>query len=179
MISNTTTEPSRQPRRGGRPAAAEYQARPMVYVVRFCGAHPSSVAAAVGQAIQVLDGYLRQLGHPAARQLYVVYRNHIEGAVTVQVGYAVSQEAAAAATGEIFAGTTPAGAMVELSGERTLDQILAVGRSLPESSASYTWQMFEEDDFRPWTGKLVENLLVPAQFQPRLQQQARARRGDA
>lgn len=154
------------------PVQATFPARPMAYVVRFCGAHPSSISAAVGQAIAVLDNFLVGLKLPLPSQLLVVYRNHIEGAVTIQVGYPVSKAAAAAATGEVFSGLTPSGAMVELFGEKNLNEILAVGRSLPESSASYTWQMLEESDFRPWTGKLVENLLVPAEFWPHIQTQA-------
>jgi hypothetical protein len=151
----------------------------MIYVVRFCGTQPSSIGAAVGQAIGVLDDYLQQLGHPKGRQLYVIYRNHIEGAVTVQVGYAVSNDAAASVTGEIFAATTPSGPMIELAGEPTLDRILAVGRSLPASSSSYTWQVYEEDEFRPWTGRLVKNLLVAAEFLPHLEQHMPGKGGHA
>jgi hypothetical protein len=154
------------------PVTADFQAHPMIYVVRFCGPHPSSIGAAVGQAIAVLDNFLNRLGAPPPSTLFVVYRNQIEGAVTVQAGYPVSQEAAAAVTGEIFAGYTPSGQMVELTGEKTLDHILAVGRSLPESSASYTWQILNEGDFRPWTGKLPEGLFVPAQFWPHIQRHA-------
>lgn len=163
MVANVSTDAT-----GWSPAVtlppSEHKARPMIYVVRFCGAHPSSIAAAVGQAIAVLDNHLQQLGQPASRQLHVIYRNHIEGAVTVQVGYPVSDEVAASATGEIVAGSSPAGAMVELAGEMTPDRILAVGLSLPESAASYTWQVFEESDFRPWTGKPAETLLVPTEL---------------
>ena len=167
MISKTTLS-AKAPSRSA-PARVDYAARPMIYVVRFCGAQPSSIAMAIGQAIAVLDNYLQQLGQPGSSQLLVLYRNPIEGAVTVQIGYPVSQEAAASVSGEILAGQTPAGAMVELSGEKTLDQILAVGRSLPESAAACTRQSFEEPEFRPWTGKLVENLLVPADFWPHVQ----------
>lgn len=159
------------------PAEVSFQAHPMVYVVRFCGSHPSSIGAAVGQAIAVLDSFVGNLSTPQPKQLFVVFRNHIEGAVTVQVGYPVLAEAAAAATGEILSGHTPSGPMVELSGEKTLDHILAVGRSLPESAAAYTWQMLNEADFRPWTGKLPEGLFVPAQFWPHIQRQAAASRG--
>ena len=164
--------------KAGPSAEVTFQPRPMVYVVRFCGAQASSIRAAVGQAIAVLDAFLNRLSMGPPAQLVVVYRNHIEGAVTVQIGYPVSEEAAAAVSGEILAGVTPSGPMVELVGEQTLEQILAVGRSLPESSASYTWQILDEADFRPWTGKLVETLLVPAQFRPQLQRHAAASGGD-
>lgn len=178
MISNTTSPTDRGLARSA-PVRVDYEARPMVYVVRFCGAQPSSIAVAIGQAISVLDNYLQQLGHPRSSRLIVAYRNHIEGAVTVQVGYPVSEEAAASISGEIFAGHTPAGVMVELFGEETLDQILAVGRSLPETAAAFTWQSFEEAEFRPWTGKLVESLLVPADFWPQVQTRSPPPKGGA
>jgi hypothetical protein len=178
MVTNVSTVGAK-----GSPAAttppAEYQPRPMIFVVRFCGAHPASIAAAIGQAIAVLDDHLRQLGQPASRQLFVIYRNHIEGAVTVQVGYPVSDDVAASVTGEISAGSSPAGMMIALTGETTPDRIQEIGLRLPESSASYTWQVFEESDFRPWTGKLVETLLVPAEFWPHVRRRSRGRRGDA
>lgn len=170
MVMSTTEQTGQS--QANAPAQASFPVRPMVYVVRFCGAQPSSIGAAVGQAITVLDNFLSRLGMRLPSQLFVVYRNHIEGAVTVQVGYPVSKEATAAVTGEIFAGSTPSGPMVALVGERTLDEILSVGRSLPEGSGSYTWQILEEADFRPWTGKLVESLLVPAQLWPHVQKQA-------
>jgi len=169
MVWNATTQGTEHEPTTGPPARVDFEARPMIYVVRYCGAQASSIGVAISQAIAVLDNYLQQSGYPQARQLFVTYRNHIEGAVTLQVGYPVEAAAAASVTGEIFAGSSPAGPMVELSEERTLEQILAVGRTLPEKAASYTWQVFEENEFRPWTGKLVENLLVPLDFLPGIQ----------
>lgn len=163
MVSHSTANAKKtNPPRSGPPASVMFEARPMVYAVRYCGAQRSSISAAIGQTLAVLDSFLGQQGLPEAKQLFVVYRNHIEGAVTIQAGYLVDEQTAGRVTGEILAGTTPSGPMVELLDEKTLEQILEVGRSLPESPNSYTWQVFEAPEFRPWTGKLVENLFVPA-----------------
>lgn len=179
MTSNVSSEVDQTGPIPASPAVTTFEAHPMVYVVRFCGDYSSSISAAIGQAIGVLDTYLQEAGLPEARQMFVTYRNHIEGAVTVHVGYPVTDAAAASAAGEISAGTTPAGPMVEFSGEDALEQVLAIGHNLPESATSYTWQVYEADEFRPWTGHLVESLLMPADLWPHVQRYLSQKAGEA
>jgi hypothetical protein len=140
------------------------QGRPLVYVVRFCGTEESSVASAIRQAIGVLDNFMRGQDAGEAQELVVVYRNRLPGAVTLQVGFPVAQRIADAAAGEVFAGVTPAGPMIEMPSGGELEDVLAVGARLPEGRASFTWQTFRLADFRPWRAHPSAPVLVPAEF---------------
>lgn len=136
-----------------------YLGRPLVYVVRYCGTEESSVASAIRQAIVVLDCFLssRDAGEPD--ELVVVYRNRLPGAVTLRIGYVVDESVARATTGEVFAGLTPAGQMIELP--RTgLDQI--IGSRPLAAGLSFVWQSFPKEDYRPWRKHPSAPLIAPA-----------------
>lgn len=142
----------------------DHQGRPLVYVVRFCGTEESSVASAIRQAIGVLDNFLKGQGADEAQELVVVYRNRLPGAVTLQVGFPVAQRVAEAAAGEVFAGLTPSGPMIEMLPGGDLDDVLGVGARLPEGRASFTWQSFRASDFRPWRQHPSVPVMAPAEL---------------
>lgn len=142
----------------------DYRGRPLVYVVRFCGTEESSVASAIRQAIGVLDNFLQGQRADEPDELVVVYRNRLPGAVALQVGFPVAQGIADAAAGEVFAGLTPSGPMIEMLPGGNLEEVLSVGARLPEGRASFSWQTFRPVDFRPWRGHPSAPVLVPAEF---------------
>ena len=144
------------------PKPTEYHRRPLVYVVRFCGTEESSVASGIRQGIGVLDNFLERQRADAPDELVVIYRNRLPGAVTLQIGFPVKQRVADAATGEVFAGVTPSGSMVEVLPGGGLDEVLSVGAGLPEGNSSFTWQIFHQPDFRPWRGHQSAPVMVPA-----------------
>lgn len=144
--------------------AVDHQGRPLVYVVRFCGTEESSVASAIRQAIGVLDNFLQGQGAGEAQELVVVYRNRLPGAVTLQVGFPVAQRIADAAAGEVFAGLTPSGPMIEMLPGGDLEDVLDVGAQLPEGGASFTWQSFRPSDFRPWRQHPSAPVMAPAEL---------------
>ena len=146
----------------------DHHGRPFVYVVRFCGTERSSVASAIRQAIGVLDNFLERLGAGEPHELVVIYRNRLPGAVTLQVGFPVAPRIADAAAGEVFAGFTPAGPMVEVLPGGELEEVLDVGAQLPEGHASICWQTFRPADFRPWREHPSAALLVPAELAGRV-----------
>jgi hypothetical protein len=142
----------------------ETRDRPFVYVVRFCGTEESSVASAIRQGIGVLDNFLAWRKAAAPDELIVAYRNRIPGGVTLQIGFPVEQSVADAPAGEVFAGRTPAGSMVEILHAGSLGEVLGVGARLPEGSSSFTWQAFRSRDFRPWRTHPSTPLFVPAEL---------------
>lgn len=141
-----------------------YEGRPFVYVVRFCGTEESSVAFAIRQAIGVLDNFLQGQHVVDPGELIIVYRNRLPGAVTLQVGFPVEQRIADAARGEVFAGLTPSGPMIEMLPGGQLADVLDVGAGLPEDPSSFTWQSFGRSDFRPWREHPSAPVLTPAEL---------------
>lgn len=148
------------------PKPIEYRGKPLVYVVRFCGIEESSVASAIRQGIGVLDDFLERQRADGPDELVVVYRNRLPGAVTLQIGFPVKQPVADAATGEVFAGVTPSGSMVEMLPGGDLDDVLNVGAGFPEGTSSFTWQTFHQRDFRPWRGHPSAPVMAPAELAP-------------
>lgn len=141
-------------------------ARPMVYVVRYCGTEESSVASAIRQGLAVLDDFLERQGVAPSSELVIVYRNRLPGAVAIAIGYPVPQAVAAAARSDVLAGVTPSGPMVALLPGGSLDEVLDAGAGLPEGPSSYTWQTFAAADFRPWRAHPSAPLLAPVDVVP-------------
>jgi hypothetical protein len=141
-------------------------ARPLVYVVRFCGTEESSVASAIRQGIGILDNFIEQQDAAPPDELVVVYRNRLPNAVTLQIGFPVEQGVANAAAGAVFAGTTPAGPMVSILPGGDLAEVLAVGERLPEGTPSLTWQTFRRVHFRPWREHPSVPVFAPADPMP-------------
>lgn len=141
--------------------------RPMIYVVRYCGEEDASTTAAIRQAIEVLDRHLVSIGEPVGRELIVVYRNWLPGAVTVEVGYPVDQSVADQTTGEIASKSAPFGPMVSMITAWGFASVLAAERRLtgPLSATAhkrtFTWQSFKGSEFRPWQGHPPAQLLAP------------------
>ena len=161
-VSERPMSPIPQPARTGE--ATDYQGRPLVYVVRFCGTEESSVASAIRQGIGVLDSFLQRQGADEPSELVIVYRNRLPGAVTLQIGFPVDQRIANAAAGEVFAGLTPSGPMIEILPGGDLEEVLSVGARLPEGGPSLTWQTFRPADFRPWRAHPSAPVMAPAEL---------------
>ncbi len=168
MTPNQTAASDRPMPPISRPAEAmeptEYQGRPLVYVVRFCGTEESSVASAIRQGIGVLDNFLQRQRAGEPSELVIVYRNRLPGAVTLQVGFPVDQRIANAAAGEVFSGLTPSGPMIEMLPGGDLEEVLSVGARLPEGRSSFTWQTFRQSDFRPWREHPSAPVIAPAEL---------------
>ena len=145
-------------------ATVDCAARPFLYVVRFCGTEESSVASAIRQGVELLDQFLEARGAAAPDELVVVYRNRLEGAVALQIGFPVEQELSRAASGEVFAGITPSGSMVQLLPGGDLDDVLGAGAHFPEGAGSYTWQSFRRPQFRPLDDYPSAPLFAPAEL---------------
>ena len=160
--SDRPMSPILQPVQTGAPK--EYQGRPLAYVVRFCGTEESSVASAIRQGIGVLDNFLQRQRADEPSELVIVYRNQLPGAVTLQVGFPVDQRVANAAAGEVFAGLTPSGPMIEMLPGGDLDEVLSVGARLPEGRSAFTWQRFRQSDFRPWREHPSAPVIAPAEL---------------
>ena len=102
--------------RGSPPFAQVHSCRtesfPLLFVTRYCGVELSSVAAAVHEALGVLDAHLKRLRVARPRDVVVTYRNHMSQSVTVDIGYVVALETVAQASGEITGGWSPGGSML-------------------------------------------------------------------
>ncbi|WP_156384742.1 hypothetical protein [Devosia sp. Root413D1] len=139
----------------------------MIYVVRYCGEGDASTTAALRQAIEVLDRYLVSIDEPVGRELIVIYRNRLPGAVTLEVGYPVDQSVAEQATGEIAARPAPSGPMVATTTGLGFASVLAAERRLTgplvkaNRNRTFTWQGFKGSDFRPWRGHPSSPLFAP------------------
>lgn len=161
-VSAQTSSVPAQPREIRRSAAS-----PFIYVTRFCGEEEASASAAIRQAIDVLDSFLKTLKAHKPEQLIVRYRNRLPGAVTLDIGYPVDQAIADRAGGEILRDTSPSGLMSALSTGPGFAALLAADQQLAErgtphadNSHTQTWQFFEEDEFRPWLGHPASLLMM-------------------
>lgn len=171
-VGSNESEPQRshllpQPRLSRLRPDTAVASRPLIYVVRYCGEEDASTSAAIRQAIGVLDTYLDAIGVPAAGELVVIYRNRLQGAVKLEIGYPVDQAIADKASGEIMSGTTPSGAMVSTVTGRGFAAVLAAERrltggvSMSARNHPFTWQSFKTPEFRPWRGHPPARLLAP------------------
>lgn len=165
LQTNKTQVPPRSPT--FRRSSVAVAPRLMIHVVRYCGEEDASTTAAIRQATEVLDRYLVSIDEPVGRELIVVYRNRLPGAVTLEVGYPVDQSVADQATGEIAAGPAPSGPMISTTTGLGFASVLAAERRLSgplakaNRSRSFTWQSFKASDFRPWRGHPSSPLFAP------------------
>lgn len=143
---------------------------PFIYVTRYCGESDASSAAAIRDAVAVLDRFLAGQDAAPATQLLVLYRNHLPGAITLEIGFPTRADIAARAVGEIRAGTTPAGQMRSILPPAGFGPVLAAatdligqdGRPLGHDGA-YAFQRFVAEQFRPWCGHPSTPLMAPMQ----------------
>lgn len=119
----------------------------MVYVTRYCGPGPSSITAAVRQATDVLNAFLRSVGRPIPREAIVIYRNRLAESVIVDVGYAVAASVAIRASGEITRGRTPRGKALSAPAEngladlaRTHERLLLRAKLENLAAANIVWR---------------------------------------
>lgn len=141
---------------------------PFIYVTRYCGESDASSAAAIRDGVAVLDRFLAGLGVTPATELLVLYRNHLPGAITLEIGFPTEADIAARASGEIQTGITPAGRMRSILPPAGFAPVLAAaadligpdGRPLGHDGA-YAFQRFVAEQFRPWRGHPSAPLLVP------------------
>ncbi len=149
-------------------ALEQIAARPMLYVVRYCVLDDASISAAVRQAVPILESALASHGAPPMRELIVVYRNRVPGAVTVEIGVPVDLVTDAASGGEPALGRSPGGAMISAVAERGLPELLRRQADLVETACAsglevefFFWQQFTRDQVQVWRGHPRAKLFLP------------------
>jgi hypothetical protein len=111
VVLAAPTEAGPAPEASGR---REIDSEPMLYVTRYCGTEPSSIAAALNDAVEVLDRRFEALGLARPETAIVVYRNRLPESLTIDVGYVLPARPALPPEVELKAGNTAAGPMLSL-----------------------------------------------------------------
>jgi hypothetical protein len=137
---------------GARPVPVgryEIASEPMVYVTRYCSTEPSSIAAALNDAVQTLDRRFEALGLARPEAAVVLYRNRLPESLTIDVGYIVPASPSLRSEVELKAGDTPAGTMLAtpstLSPREVLDthdRLLEEAGQQGLSPGNFAWQRF-------------------------------------
>jgi hypothetical protein len=127
----------------------EIASEPMVYVTRYCSTEPSSIAAALNDAVQMLDRWSEGLGLARPEAAVVLYRNRLPESLTIDVGYILPASPSLRPGVELKAGNTPGGAMlaapVTLSPREVLgthDRLLDEAGRQGLSPGNFVWQRF-------------------------------------
>lgn len=149
-------------------ALEQIAARPMLYVVRYCVLDEASISAAMRQAVPTLENALATRGAPPMRELIVVYRNRVPGAVTVEIGVPADLRADATIDGEPALGMSPGGAMISRVADAGLQGLVrreadlaATARAAGLEAASFFWQSFTRDQARAWNGHPQARVFLP------------------
>lgn len=164
-------EPIRPPEgHGAAFEAVDVQGQPMVYVTRFCSFDEASLSAAIRASVALLDQSFERQGLALPHDLFVIYKNHHHGTVTLQIGMPTTQFAV---TGEFQSASGPAGPMLTAAvapGPAAIEQahetIVQMIKESGQHAADYYWQRFDEADFRPWVGHPAAAILVPLASSP-------------
>lgn len=138
--------------------------RPFVHVVRYCGLDEASTTAAIRQAVEILDAFVAAQGASPIEALIIVYRNRLPGAITLEIGAAVSPAIAEKVGGELIATTTPSGPMVSVAAQPGFAGLLQAADHLTTGGGSgptYFWQVFGAEAFRPWRGYPQADVKAP------------------
>lgn len=149
-------------------ALTQVAARPMLYVVRHCVLDEASMSAALRQAVPVLDNALSTRGEAPMRDLIVIYRNRVPGAVTVEIGAPLETSPEAVVPGEAVLGVSPGGAMLSRIADAGLPGLLrreaelaATARSAGLEASPFFWQSFTYAQTHPWTGHPEASIYLP------------------
>jgi hypothetical protein len=125
----------------------EIDSEPMLYVTRYCGTDPSSIAAALNDAVGTLDDRFEALGLARPEAAVVLYRNRLPESLTIDVGYVLPASLALRPEVELKAGDTPAGTMLSAPSPHGLRGVLgAIDRLMDEASrqglspGDFAWQ---------------------------------------
>jgi hypothetical protein len=137
--------------------AREMSPEPMLYVTRHCSVDPSSMTAALEDAIASLDARFAALNLAAPEEVVVVYRNRLPETAVLDVGFVLPRGAAVPAWNddELKAGTTPAGATISALAERGArglfdlhDHLVRDARLADLSPRSFAYQRFPLQEAR-------------------------------
>jgi hypothetical protein len=122
--------------------------------VRYCGTDDASTSAAIRDGVRTLDGYFRDNGVPLAAELIVIYRNRMQGSVTLEIGYPVNDKLAKNVSGEILSSWTPSGLAKSRMSKPGISAVLSAYdrffRGNKRLSPPTCWQHFTQSEFRPW-----------------------------
>lgn len=128
-------------------ARHEINSEPMLYITRYCGTEPSSIAAALNDALGTLDRGFEALGLARPEAVVVLYRNRLPESLTLDVGYVLPARLVPRPEVELKAGDTPAGTMLSAPSPRGLRGVLgAIDRLMDEASrqnlspGDFAWQ---------------------------------------
>lgn len=163
IVLANTGEPSPP----GRDAPEEIAAEPFLYLVRYCGLEEASMSAAIGQAVEQLDGRFAAGQLPAPERLFVIYRNLRANTVTLEIGMPTATPVAIAGSG-LKAGLTPSGPTLSAEVPAGVAPMLAAVATLRKSAvarnlvpANFWWQCFAAQQFRPWQGHPAATVCLP------------------
>jgi hypothetical protein len=143
---------------------------PMLYVTRHAGISPSSMTAALEDAIASLDARFAALNLAAPEEVVVVYRHHLPETAVVDVGYVLPKGEVVPAwdDDELKAGTTPAGATISALAEGGAhglfdlhDHLVRDARLADLSPRSFAYQRFPLKDARLRADRPASPLYVP------------------
>ena len=122
---------------------------PMIYITRYCGVDPSSLTAALREALDTLDKRFAELGLPVPEEVVVIYRNRLPESVVLDVGYLLPESAEVETDAEMKRGATPEGLMISTPaqyGSRDLfdvhDRLLRQARLANLLPMALAWQRF-------------------------------------
>lgn len=155
LLSNASTDRALLSQK--RLALEEMAAMRLASVIRYCGTDDASMSAAVRQGVDLLDRFFGEHAAPPGRELVVIYRNKIPGAITLELGYSADEMMLEGVGGEISASVIPGGTVISTMPKpgaagvmAAYDQLTGARRKPP--TLSFCWQRFPASDFRPWRG---------------------------
>lgn len=141
---------------------------PMLYVTRYCGTDPSSITAALNDAVGLLDRRFEALGLAPPEAVVVRYRNRQPESLTIDVGYVLPASVPLGPEIELKAGGTPAGTMISAPSPRGTHEVLGMHDRLLREAArqglspgSFTWQRFPYSALRIQPVRLPGPLYLP------------------
>jgi hypothetical protein len=143
---------------------------PMLYVTRYCSVEPSSLAAALHGAVDVLDQRFAQLGLPLPEEVLVIYRNRLPETVTVDIGYTLSEPAQIESNDDLKLAYTPKGEMLSAPAQvgthrlfEVHDQLLRHAQLANLAPANFAWQQFPLKAARLGPGHVTAPLYLPVE----------------
>ena len=92
----------------------EVEPRPMLYVTRRSAMDSPTIGQAMAEMFTTLGQFIGDKHVPVAGPPFAVYRDHANGTMAMDLGFPVPAAAAAMASGDVKAGTTPGGKAMRL-----------------------------------------------------------------
>lgn len=129
-----------------------------LYLRRFCGADETSTSAAIREAVAHLDACLSD-SEQRPDSLIVIYRNIHAETMTLDIGMPIEHAIELPPASEFHIDVRPRGATAETIADagfpaliEARDRLLREGHQLNTDPSLVLWQIFNAEDFRPWTG---------------------------